>query len=235
MVFARYRIFILTALASAPSVAYGEDSEAVQTPPIAVSFNAGVVSDYRFRGLSLSNRDPALQGGVDASHSSGVFLGAWSSTVADTGGSNVEVDLYGGYANEVAGVGYSFSAVGYVYPGGEGVNYAELFGNFNKSIGETTTYVQIAYIPEQANFSNSNVYVSTSFDTPLPGTPLWLNAGVGRESSVGFRKWDWTAGVSWSFDTLTWSAAYVDSNFGEETESGRLGRAGAVISLIANF
>ena len=231
----RYKLRLLAVLMGLPSVAYGQTDESGAGAGVDISANLSVVSDYRFRGLSLSDRDPAVQGGLDASHTSGFFLGTWASTVADTGGSNVEIDLYGGYANAVAGVDYSVMAVGYVYPGGEGVNYYEFFGNAERTVGAATVKLELAYIPEQDNFSDSNFYVSTGADVELPRTPFVLNVGFGRESSVGFRKWDWLAGLSWSYDFLTLSAAYVDTTYGDEMEAGRLGRAGAVVSLTADF
>lgn len=235
MILSNCKTRLLVALASCPTVAYGQSDEQQDNFAVDLSANIAVVSDYRFRGISLSDRDPALQGGVDASIPLGFFAGAWASTVADTGGSNVELDLYGGYANELAGVGYSFMAVGYVYPGGEDVNYYEFFGTLERSVGDAAVQVEVAYIPEQANFSDDNVYVSAATDIPVPSTPFYLNLGIGRESSVGFRKWDWIAGLSWSYEFLTLSASYVDTNYGDDTEAGRLGRAGAVISLSADF
>ena len=226
---------VLTNLLSWPSIAYGQSDEADTAPSVSLSANISIVSDYRFRGLSLSNRDPALQGGVDASTKAGFFAGVWTSTVADTGGSNNEVDLYGGYANSLSGLDYSLRAVGYVYPGGEDVNYYELFANVGKTLGAATVQLQLAYIPSQDNFANENIYAGASGNVALPGTQFMLNAAFGRESSTGFRKWDWRAGVSWTYDIVTLSATYVDSDFDDETEAGRLGSAGAIISLSANF
>ncbi|MEM9618049.1 MAG: TorF family putative porin [Pseudomonadota bacterium] len=231
----RYRLQILAILMGLPSFAYGQSDDVNENAGIDISANLSVVTDYRFRGISLSNRDPAIQGGVDVSTAAGFFAGTWSSTVANTGGSNVEIDLYGGYANGVAGIDYSVRAVGYVYPGGQDVNYYEFFGNAERTVGAATVKLGLAYIPGQNNFSNSNFYINTAADIALPRTPLVLSVGFGRESSVGFRKWDWLAGLSWSFENLTLSAAYVDTTYGDETEAGRLGRAGAIVSLTADF
>lgn len=230
----RHRLPLLTLLTALPSIAYGQSVES-SDGGLDVSANLSVVTDYRFRGLSLSDRDPAIQGGVDVSSASGFFIGTWASTVADTGGSNVEIDLYGGYANSVASIDYALTAVGYVYPGGEDVNYYEFFANAERPLGDAIVKLELAYIPEQTNFSDSNFYVSTGFDAPVPRTPLVLNIGFGRESSAGFRKWDWSAGLSWSYDFLTLSAAYVDTTYGDEFEAGRLGRAGAIVALTADF
>jgi uncharacterized protein (TIGR02001 family) len=76
-------------------------------PDYTLSFNAGVVTDYRYRGISQTRLKPAVQGGLDFAHKSGFYLGAWASTIKwieDSGGPDgkVELDLYGGYKGELA-------------------------------------------------------------------------------------------------------------------------------------
>lgn len=72
-----------------------------------MSYNVGVVSEYRYRGISQTAEAPALQGGADYAHSSGFYVGAWASTIKwikEAGSAagqdikgDVELDLYGGY------------------------------------------------------------------------------------------------------------------------------------------
>ena len=88
-------------------------------PETTLTFNAGVVTDYRYRGITQSRNEAAVQGGVDYAHKSGFYVGAWASTikwiadnsyVANTRGSrtgtditgNVELDVYGGYKFDLA-------------------------------------------------------------------------------------------------------------------------------------
>ena len=63
-----------------------------------IAGNAGLFSDYRFRGISLSDKDPAFQPGFTVSHESGLYASVWGSNVADNGGDNIEIDFIGGYA-----------------------------------------------------------------------------------------------------------------------------------------
>jgi uncharacterized protein (TIGR02001 family) len=75
--------------------------EQEQKPEHEVSFNAALTSDYRYRGISQSRLDPALQGGADYVHNpTGLYVGTWLSTIKwtkDLGGSgNLEWDIYGG-------------------------------------------------------------------------------------------------------------------------------------------
>ena len=89
-------------------------------PESSLSFNAGVVSDYRYRGISQSRLKPAVQGGLDYADKSGFYLGAWGSTIKwikDSGAADgtVELDLYGGYKGSAAGINYDVGVLRYQY------------------------------------------------------------------------------------------------------------------------
>jgi len=90
--------------------------------------NMGFVSDYRARGVSQTWRRAAVQGGLDLTHDSGFYLGAFGSNVTPHTypQANVELDLYAGYNGEVKaveGLGYTVGAIGYFYPGGSWKKY----------------------------------------------------------------------------------------------------------------
>ncbi|MBW8896837.1 MAG: hypothetical protein JF619_01660, partial [Massilia sp.] len=93
-----------------------------QKPDNEVSFNAAVTSDYRYRGISQSRLDPALQGGADYTHNpTGLYAGTWLSTIKwtkDAGGSgDVEWDIYGGKrGNLSADITYDVGGLYYFYP-----------------------------------------------------------------------------------------------------------------------
>lgn len=217
---------------------YGTAASAQETDPpeaFEISANVGVVSDYRFRGLSLTNRDPAIQGGIDVSHESGFFVGTWASSLADNGGANLELDLYGGYAGSAAGLDYSATVLYYVYPGVDGLDYWELKGTVGKTIGPATVALEVSWVPDQDSFPGDNVYVGAGVDIAIPDTPVSLRAAIGRETGGYDNKWDWELGASYALGPLTASASYVDSNYGGIDEAGRNGRGGVVFSLLAEF
>lgn len=91
----------------------------------ALTANVGAVSNYVFRGISQSQHQPALQAGVDYAHASGLYIGAWGSSIEWTDrkelqvhkGNRVELDLYGGYKGSVGDFGYDVGAIRYFYPG----------------------------------------------------------------------------------------------------------------------
>ena len=119
-------------------------------PDYTLSYNVGATTDYRYRGISQSRLNPALQGGVDFTHKSGVYLGAWASTIQwikDAGGDgNVELDLYGGYKGEFSkDLSYDVGVLAYQYPSNKlptSANTAELYG-------------AVTYGPVTAKYSHS--------------------------------------------------------------------------------
>ena len=178
-----------------------------------LSANVGLVSDYRFRGLSLSDRDPAFQGGVDVNADIGLFAGAWGSTIADYGGAGVEVDFYGGYNGSAAGFDYALTASAYLYPGGTDVNYLEFRLDGAREIGPVTLGAELSYVPRQRNTGTANHYVGASMGLAVPGAEgLAATVRGGREQGFYEGKWDWELGLAYTRGALAGSIAYVDSN-----------------------
>ncbi len=85
-----------------------------------VTGNLGLTSDYRFRGISQTQNAPAVQGGIDYAHSSGLYIGNWNSSVSSqlyTSGAGVENDLYAGYKKEIVkGISIDVGSYNYFYP-----------------------------------------------------------------------------------------------------------------------
>ena len=85
-----------------------------------VTVNAGLASDYRFRGISQTQNGPAVQGGIDYTHSSGLYIGNWNSSVSSqlyTNGSGLESDLYAGYKKDIyKGVTIDVGSYNYFLP-----------------------------------------------------------------------------------------------------------------------
>jgi len=116
----------------------------VPTPEHTVSSNIALVSDYRFRGISQTWRLPALQGGIDYAHSSGLYLGTWASNVSGNSynnGAGLELDLYGGYKFAVSqNLTLDVGALAYIYPGARlnsapGVATNEKYDNLDVYVG----------------------------------------------------------------------------------------------------
>jgi uncharacterized protein (TIGR02001 family) len=129
-------IAVLGALA-APSFVFAAEKETKSD--FTTSGSVGLFSQYIFRGLTQTDRDPALQGNFDINHASGLYLGMWGSNVSwlrdqygvgnqnltnstyyKSGGS-LEIDIYGGFKSEIGktGLGIDLGALQYYYPGTE--------------------------------------------------------------------------------------------------------------------
>ncbi len=117
------------ALAAAATLSSGVVVAAEPTPDFTVAYNVGATSDYRVRGIKQNNSNPSVQGGIDVAHKSGFYVGTWGSTVSEwtAAGSaaNVEVDYYGGYKTELAGVALDFGTIYYNYPGAASNNISD--------------------------------------------------------------------------------------------------------------
>jgi uncharacterized protein (TIGR02001 family) len=105
----------VSAIGVLPAVAFAADAP---KPEWTITGNAGLFSDYRFRGFTQTAYKPAFQGGFDVAHQSGFYFGNWNSNVEQAlyRGASLEMDFYGGYKMEVGGVGLDFGVYYYYYP-----------------------------------------------------------------------------------------------------------------------
>lgn len=141
-------IAAVLALSTVPGLSFADDAAAPAASPI--SYNIGVVTDYRYRGISQTHLDPAVQGGVDYAGPKGIYLGTWLSNInwiKDAGGSDsVEWDLYGGWKGEVAkGLTLDAGLLSYVY----------INNNLSPSANTTELYADLTYSVVTVKYSTS--------------------------------------------------------------------------------
>ena len=100
-------------LAAASSIA----AQAADAPAaFTTSGNLAFTSDYVWRGISQNAGKFAVQGGFDASHSSGLSAGIWASNVTLTTAS-LEVDVYANYGFKLGALDASVGYIAYAYEG----------------------------------------------------------------------------------------------------------------------
>jgi uncharacterized protein (TIGR02001 family) len=148
-------------------------------PDYSITFNVGAVTDYRVRGIAQTSKKPALQGGIDFVHKEGFYLGTAASNVKwvkELNGAtegNYELDLYGGFRDELApNWSYDVGVINYRYPGNNsgvgGVLPAGTFDNANTvEIYGALTYKMFTfkYYRSTGNFlGNVNSSGSQYFD-----------------------------------------------------------------------
>lgn len=173
-----------------------------------LGFNAALTSDYRFRGVSQSAQDPAVQGGVDFTDKSGFYLGAWASTIDfDPLDADLEVDVYGGYKWKAAGIEWDAGFIHYAYPGSDSsadLPFTELY------IGGTYGPVSVKYFltNDYTGPTDEGAYyltASTSFDLGsglMLGLSIGQSGGDGVEAVFGDTYTDYKIGVSKEFKQL---------------------------------
>ncbi|MYM00105.1 hypothetical protein GR702_20315 [Novosphingobium sp. FGD1] len=215
--------------------------EEVPSSAVTISGSATITTDYRFRGVSQSDEDMAVQGGLSISHAGGVYAGVWASNLAGWGtfgGSNMELDLIGGYkaglgANTVLDVGLTW----YMYPGGANdTDFAEPYVKLSGTSGPATLTAGVAYAPKQyalANVSNApdsrgqkqdNLYIWGDGAFVIAGTPLTAKAHFGHsDGNPGLGPngtsvaptgsyWDWSVGFDAAWRNLTFNISYTDTD-----------------------
>ena len=195
-----------------------------------ISANVSLVSDYRFRGISQSNEDIAIQGGFDYAFDNGIYVGTWGSTVdfdvssADGGlNGSLELDYYAGWGmdigeNSAIDVGYLY----YDYPGDDGLegDYQELYGSFSfhdltvgmaysdDYYGETDTFFYY-YADYSFGFGEN-----WSLDLHIGYNDLEEDGGFLATSESSYT--DYSVGVTWSVIGVDLGAAYVGTTLDEE-------------------
>lgn len=198
---------------SAPAFAQYEAAEAAG--PITVSGGAALVSDYRFRGVSLSDKGFAIQPYLTVKHESGLYVGAWGSNIADNAGDDLELDLYAGFSGGDK-LTYDIGATYYVIPGVSSVNYVEFTGKLGSTFGLATVGVQVSYVPSQDNTGNDdNLYFGSNATIAVPNSPISIVGTLGMEDGAftsGSNKLDWSLGLNAAVSGFTLGASYVDTN-----------------------
>jgi uncharacterized protein (TIGR02001 family) len=222
----------MSSLAFAVPAIAADDEEDDSGSAITLTGNVTAVSDYRFRGVSLSNKDIAIQPTLTVKHESGLYAGVWGSNIAANPGEDVEVDVYAGFAGGNI-ITYDLGATYYVYPGFSSANYVEFIAKTGTTFGPANFGATLAYVPSQANTGNQdNLYIAANTGIGVPTTPFTINASVGLENGAfGNNKVDWSLGTTASVMGFTLGASYVDSN----RFVGGLGKAGVVFSISYGF
>ena len=197
-----------------------------------ISGNAGLFSDYRFRGISQTNKKPAFQGGFDIGHASGFYVGNWNSNVDSSlyNGANIEMDFYGGFKYPLGPVTLDGGVYYYYYPG-SGDNPA---GSFK--VDNTELYISAGYQTYSIKYS----YAVSDFFGIHDSKGAWyleangtydLGNGFGLLGHVGYQGLkknarvteigqttlidsitDWKLGATYDLSGWVFTAAYVSTN-----------------------
>jgi uncharacterized protein (TIGR02001 family) len=236
-------------------------------PPSAITVNGGatVVTDYRFRGLSQTNKNFAVQGTFTVAHASGLYATVWASSIDDyiADGSDAEVDLIAGYKKTFSGTTFDVGALYYFYPGSQqGVQLANLpkynsdfiepYVAVSHTFGPVSAKVTANYAPKQKALAylpngpskEDNLYGAFDLAAAVPNTAFGVSAHLGHNFtrsflSVGRKYTDWSIGATYTYKAITFGVSYVDTNLPKyyaTSFSGKdIAKAGVVGSVGVSF
>lgn len=201
----KYRILSTALAAAIAATALPAAAQDTDPPkPVTVSGSVGLVSDYRFRGVSQTDEELAVQGGLTIAHESGLYIGTWASNLAGWGtfgGANMELDLIAGFKTPIgSGATLDVGATWYMYPGGfDNTDFIEPYAKVSGTLGPASATLGVAYAPKQealgswyANGAaaaagvytdpgdkNDNVYIWGDVSAGVPNTGLTAKAHLG--------------------------------------------------------
>jgi uncharacterized protein (TIGR02001 family) len=247
--FATVSAAIMASIAAVPAYA---DEEA-ETKAITVNGSATVVSDYRFRGISQTDKNFAVQGSVTATHESGLYVGVWGSSIDDyiAAGGDQEIDLIAGYKKTFGATTVDVGSTYYYYPGAEQIipgfdsDFVEFYGSVSQAVGPVTAKVGAMYAPKQSALDygfgkEDNFYMNGSLSGSVSGVGLTASVGHSFSQSYltgGIKYTDWSLGASYTTGPVTFGVSYVDTDAsGFNPASGKnIYKAGVVGSLSVAF
>ncbi len=213
-----------------------------QAQQLEMSYNAGVTSDYVWRGISQTNEGPAAQAGIDAAY--GLFYaGVWGSNVdfGDVGvassSADWEVDLVAGIKPKLGMFDFDLGLIYYMYPGASDAaaeyNFLELKAGVSTSIDKLTVGGTVYYSPETtAKGGNTWVYEGTAeYALPMDFAISGTVGGYNYRDTPANDYTYWNIGLSksfgdhWSVDARYWdtdkSSTSCITNTGNVTCDGR--------------
>ena len=245
--------------AATPALA---DEPADPPPAITINGTATLVSDYRFRGISQTDKNFAVQGSLTISHSSGFYASVWGSSVDDyvtasTQG-HQEIDIIGGWKHTYSGTTIDVGALYYFYPktklagDNSSSDFIEPYLAVSHTFGPVTGKATINYAPKQKALrldqttgkSNDNIYIAGDLSAAIPNTPVGLTAHIGHSfgpswlatTGRGNEYTDWGLGATLTYKAITLGVQYVDTDTTFFTPSGKdAAKGGVVASLGVSF
>lgn len=227
--------------------------------PGGFSGSVGLFSDYRFRGISQTDKDASLQGSLEYAVDSGIlgitpYAGFWGSNVDFNDGdeAHVEVDFLFGLRGPIGdtGLSYDIGGIYYAYPGadkvgGDHLNYdywEAAFGLGFEPLDMVAFNAGYYYSPDFFG-STGKAHYFTGGVTVTPPIEIHKDIGfsvfgnVGRQLVEDTKDYtDWNLGVGMSYKALEFTVSYVDTDLTQADLGGTaLASSGLVFGLNASF
>lgn len=196
------------------------DSNGDLPDDLEASASVAMTTDYIWRGVSQTDNDPAIQGSFDIAHASGLYAGAWASSYEFGNGASMELDLYGGFSNDVDLMGtaitYDFGWLHYEYPGASAANFDEFYVGLGGSPIDNMNVSFYYYFGLDIDNDDFGDYRDLSADYTLPeelwGITLLGHLGHYDVPGAGNEYFDWKIGAAKDFGDFNLEVAYTDTD-----------------------
>lgn len=217
----------------------GQAADVITLPGVTTTGNVTLSTDYRFRGISQTSNDPAIQGAISFNHESGFYGSVWGSNVA--GASTAEIDAVLGYATklnlianvsttlDVGYIRYIYAGSGDTAPDSNQPDYQEVFarlGFADRAVKGDNLLAGVNYSNDYFNKSDQFWYLSANYTAPITDTGFGVVAGVGYNlfknsqmmnralgtSSTDDSYFDYKVGTSFGIQGLTTELAWVETS-----------------------
>ena len=233
------------ALAGTASVAHAGDWTA----------NVSVSNNYLWRGLTQSENKPAVSGGIDYAHESGIYVGTWVSNVEYASGTDssgdafsYENDWYIGYAGEYNGISYDFGFLFYNYDEEANFDFGELYGSLGYMGFSVTAYV---LTHTEADESDGIANAGQAYDLGF-GSTYYISADYAFEIKdglelglhVGYYDGDFVDSFNFAngtFDYVDYNVSLSKGGFGfvvshtDLDDSGDIGLQNGSVKFVVSY
>lgn len=194
-----------------------------------------LTSDYRFRGISQNDTDPAPQGAIEWTGNYGFYAGSWASKVNFNDGpsgsgvarhnTGIEWDIYGGKHFDLGGTDLNVEAYYYAYPDYDRISpslprysYFEAMVGLSHNFDELTLGASVAVSPDYFGDSGRGVWLSGNADYTVNDW-ISVSGNIGRQwvsdldgSGFGYPYTHWDLGVTASWNNISLDIRYVDTD-----------------------
>lgn len=242
----------VSAAAALPGLAH---AQAAAASPHTLTGNMAIVSDYRFRGISQTYEQPAIQGGIDYSHASGFYLGNWNSSVSGysyPNGGGIEMDFYGGFKKAFGDFGIDVGLLQYYYP--KATIAGEKFDTLEAYVAGSWKWLTLKYSMTLTDWFGVNSISTGTANGDSEGSGyLELNASyeiapkltlighIGQQTVKNYGNLDYIdykIGATYDLNGWVLGAAYIDTDADDPffTLGGKeMGKGTAVLSVSKSF
>ena len=209
------RTLKLALAATAASLCFAGAAYAQDDSGPSFSFNIGANTDYVFRGISQTDEDPSVFGGVDATMGIG-YAGVWVSNVDFSNGTDAEYDLYAGIKPTAGPVTFDLGVIYYGYvdsPKGSNQDYVEAKLAASVPAGPATLGAAVFYSPEFFGDTGDAWYYEVNAAVTIPDTKVSVSGALGRQDiEVGPGYTTWNAGLGYALtDNISLDLRYWDT------------------------